>query len=60
VYALDDSVWCMKITDLQESADFPALDIEKLFSKLKSYELSKKYCPNHDASEGQEKPTRRG
>jgi hypothetical protein len=23
---------------------------EKLFSKLKSHELSKKGCPNHDAS----------
>jgi hypothetical protein len=50
----------MKITDLEKSADFATLDIKKMFSKLKSYELSKKYCPNHDASEGQEKPTRRG
>jgi O-antigen/teichoic acid export membrane protein len=32
----------MKITSLEESADFATLDIEKLFSKLKSYELSRK------------------
>jgi hypothetical protein len=40
----------MKITALEESADFATLDIEKLFSKLKSHELSRKGCPNHDAS----------
>jgi regulator of replication initiation timing len=40
----------MKITALEESADFATLDTEKLFSKLKSHELSKKGCPNHDAS----------
>jgi hypothetical protein len=40
----------MKITVLEESADFPTLDTEKLFSKLKSHELSRKCCPNHDAS----------
>jgi hypothetical protein len=40
----------MKITTLEESADFATLDIEKLFSKLKSYELSRKGHPNHDAS----------
>jgi hypothetical protein len=39
----------MKITDLEESADFATLDIEKLFSKLKSHELSRKGRPNHDA-----------
>jgi hypothetical protein len=40
----------MKITRLQESVDFATLDIEKLFSNLKSHELSCK-CPlNHDAS----------
>jgi hypothetical protein len=36
LYALDDSVWGMKITGLEESADFATLDTEKLFSKLKS------------------------
>jgi hypothetical protein len=30
----------MKITTLEEYADFATLDIEKLFSKLKSHELS--------------------
>jgi hypothetical protein len=40
----------MKITALEESADFAALDTEKLFSKLKSHELSRKGRPNHDAS----------
>jgi hypothetical protein len=40
----------MKITALEESVDFATLDTEKLFSKLKSYELSRKGRPNHDAS----------
>jgi hypothetical protein len=40
----------MKITALEESADFATLDTEKLFSKLKSHELSRKDHPNHDAS----------
>jgi hypothetical protein len=40
LYALDDSVWGMKIIALEESADFGTLDTEKLFSKLKSHELS--------------------
>jgi hypothetical protein len=40
----------MKITALEESADFATLDTEKLFSKLKSLELSRKGHPNHDAS----------
>jgi hypothetical protein len=40
----------MKITALEESADFATLDTEKLFSKLKSQELSRKGRPNHDAS----------
>jgi hypothetical protein len=40
----------MKITTLVEFADFATLDTEKLFSKLKSYELSRKSRPNHDAS----------
>jgi hypothetical protein len=43
LYALDDSVWGMKITALEESANFITLDTEKLFSKLKGR-------PNHDAS----------
>jgi curli biogenesis system outer membrane secretion channel CsgG len=50
LYALDDSVWGMKITALEESADFATLDTENLFSKLKSHELSSKGHPNHDAS----------
>jgi hypothetical protein len=50
LYTLDDSVWAMKITALEESADFATLDTEKLFSKLKSHELSRKGRPNHDAS----------
>jgi hypothetical protein len=50
LYALDDSVWCMKITALEESVDFTTLDTEKLFSKLKSHELSRKGHPNPDAS----------
>jgi hypothetical protein len=40
----------MKITALEESADFATLDIEKLFSQLKSHELSRKGHSNHDAS----------
>jgi hypothetical protein len=39
MYALDDFVWSMKITVLEESDDFATLDTEKLFSKLKSHEL---------------------
>jgi hypothetical protein len=50
MYSLDYSVWGMKITALEEFADFATLDIEKLFSKLKSHELSRKSRPNHDAS----------
>jgi hypothetical protein len=50
LYALDDSVWGMKITALEESANFATLDTKKLFSKLKSHELSRKGRPNHDAS----------
>jgi hypothetical protein len=49
LYATDDHVWCMKITALEESTDFATLDIERLFSKLKSHELSRKGHPNHDA-----------
>jgi hypothetical protein len=40
----------MKITALQESADFATLTTEKLFSKLKSHELSRKVHLNHDIS----------
>jgi hypothetical protein len=50
LYALDDSIWGMKITALEESIDFATLDTEKLFSKLKSHELSRKGRPNHDTS----------
>jgi hypothetical protein len=49
LYALDDSVWSMKIADLEQSPDFATLDIEKLFSKLKSHKLSRKGRHNHDA-----------
>jgi hypothetical protein len=40
----------MKITALEESVDFTTLDTEKLFSKLKSQEMSRKGHPNHDDS----------
>jgi hypothetical protein len=50
LYALDDHVWGMKITALKEYVDFATLDTKKLFSKLKSHELSRKGHPNHDAS----------
>jgi hypothetical protein len=50
LYALDDSIWGMKITALEESVDFATLDTEKLFSKLKSHELFRKCHPKHDAS----------
>jgi hypothetical protein len=50
LYALDDHVWGMKITTLEESVDFATLTNEKLFSKVKSHELSRKGHPNYDAS----------
>jgi hypothetical protein len=50
LHTLDDSVWGMKITALEKSTDFATLDTEKLFSKLKSHELSCKGHPNHDTS----------
>jgi hypothetical protein len=50
LYALDDSIWGMKITVLEESTHFATLDNEKLFSKLKSHELSRKGHSSHDAS----------
>jgi hypothetical protein len=48
LYALDDSMWGMKITTLEEFPDFATLDTKKLFSKLKSHELSRKGHPNHE------------
>jgi hypothetical protein len=50
LYTLDDHIWRMRITDLEESADFATLDTKKLFSKLKFYELSRNGHPNHDTS----------
>jgi hypothetical protein len=50
LYALDDHMWGIKITASEESADFATLDIENLFSKIKSHELSIKGHPNHNAS----------
>jgi hypothetical protein len=40
----------MKITTLDESANFAIIDTEKLFSKLKSHELYMKGPSNQDAS----------
>jgi hypothetical protein len=50
LYALDNHIWGMKITALEESADFATLDTEKLFSKLKYHELSRKGRPNSNVS----------
>jgi hypothetical protein len=50
LYTLDNHVWGMKVTALEEFVDFVILDTEKLFSKLKSQELSSKCRPNPDAS----------
>jgi hypothetical protein len=50
LYALDDFVCGIKITTLEESADFATRDTEKLFSKLKYHELSRKGRSNHDTS----------
>jgi hypothetical protein len=50
LYALDDHVWGIKITALEESADFSTLDTKKLFSKFKFHKLSHKGRPNHNAS----------
>jgi hypothetical protein len=50
LYALDDSIWGMKITAFEESVNFTTLDTEKLFNKLKSHELSRKGRPNNAAS----------
>jgi hypothetical protein len=43
-------MWGMKIIALEESTGFATLDTEKLFSRLKSHELSHKGRHNHDAS----------
>jgi hypothetical protein len=40
----------MKIIALKKSTDFATLSTKKLFSKLKSHELSHKVRRNHDAS----------
>jgi hypothetical protein len=48
--SLDDSVWGMKITALEEFTDFATLDTKKLFNKLKSHKLSRNGHSNHDAS----------
>jgi hypothetical protein len=37
LYVLDDHIWGIKITGLEESADFATVDTEKLFTKLKSH-----------------------
>jgi hypothetical protein len=50
LYALDDHIWGMKITALEESSDFDTLDTEKLFSKLKSHKLFGNGRPNSDTS----------
>jgi hypothetical protein len=50
LYALEDSIWGIKITVFEELADFATLDTEKLFSKLKYHELSRKCHSNQDAS----------
>jgi hypothetical protein len=50
LYALDDHMQGTKITALEEIADFATLNTKKLFSKLKSHELSHKNHPNHDVS----------
>jgi hypothetical protein len=50
MYTLDDSIWGMKITALEESTNFSTLEIEKLFNKLKSHKLSRNGRLNHDAS----------
>jgi hypothetical protein len=50
LYALDNSVWGIKITPLEESVNFATLNTKKLFNKLKSHELSSKGRLNHDAS----------
>jgi hypothetical protein len=36
LYGLDDHVWGMKITTLEEFVDFATIDTEKLFRKIKT------------------------
>ena len=48
LYSLDDKIWGIKISALEEIADFDILDCDSLFSKFKSHELSKKSHPCHD------------
>jgi hypothetical protein len=50
LYALDDHVWGIKVTALEESTYFATLDTKRLFSKLKYHELSRKGHPHHDTS----------
>jgi hypothetical protein len=50
LYALDDHIWGINTSVLEEYTDFATLDTEKLFSKLKSHELSRKGRSNHDTS----------
>jgi hypothetical protein len=50
LYAIDNHVYGMKITALEKNVDFTTLITEKLFSILKSHELSRKDHPNYDAS----------
>jgi hypothetical protein len=50
LYVFNDHIWGIKITTLEESTEFATVDTEKLFSKLKSHELSRNGRPNYDAS----------
>jgi hypothetical protein len=51
LYAICDHVWGMKITALEESADFGTLDTEKLFSKLTSKAfITSSRVGGHDAN----------
>jgi hypothetical protein len=50
LYVLHNHVWGIKITTLEEYADFATLGTKILFSKLMSHELSHKGHHNHDAS----------
>jgi hypothetical protein len=59
LYALDDHVWGIKITALEESADFATLDTEKLFSQLKSH-TSKAFITSARVGGNDAKPTNAG
>jgi hypothetical protein len=50
LYSLDENVWAIKITALEEITDFDSLDTDKLFSKLKSHKMSRKGHPSVDMS----------